>query len=158
MVAAKEGKRLPKLEETKPLDGNEARKLAGRYKGGEKGEKFFDLTERNGRLFAMPGRGGFRAEVKKIGDDLILDDALDFGTRIQRKDGKLILGKDTYERVEVPRPAPPPERWLGLIGEYGWGPQVVLILEKDGKLQVLIEGFFLYPLTEGSGNVFAVPH
>jgi CubicO group peptidase (beta-lactamase class C family)/D-alanyl-D-alanine dipeptidase len=157
MLAAKEGKPLPQLDETKPLDAEEARKLAGRYKGGEKGEKWFDLFERGGRLFALPGRGGMRAEVKKIGDDLILDDTLDYGTRLKRKDGKLVLGATTYERVEVPRPAPPPERWLGLIGEYGWDHQVMLVLERDGKLQVLIEWFFLYPLTEESENVFQFP-
>jgi serine beta-lactamase-like protein LACTB len=157
MLAAKADKPLPKIDETKPLDPAEARKLAGRYKGGEKGEKGFDLFERDGRLFAIPVRGGMRAEVRQLGDDLILDDALDYGTRIKRKDDKLVIGETAYERVEVPRPAPPTERWRGLIGEYGWDHQVMLVLERDGKLQVLIEWFFLYPLTEESENVFHFP-
>ena len=31
-----------------------------------------------------------------------------------------MLGADTYERVPVPMPEPPPERWNGLLGEFGW--------------------------------------
>jgi CubicO group peptidase (beta-lactamase class C family)/D-alanyl-D-alanine dipeptidase len=157
MLAVKEGKALPRLDETRPLDPTEARKLAGHYEGGNKGAKAIDLLERAGRLFALSARGEFRAEVKQLGDDLILDDALAFGTRLKCKDGKLVVGETTYERVEVPCPAPPPQRWLGLIGEYGWDHQVMLILEKDGKLQVLIEWFYLYPLTEESENVFKFP-
>jgi D-alanyl-D-alanine dipeptidase len=50
-----------------------------------------------------------------------------------------------------------PERWAGLIGEYGWDHDILYVLEKDGKLHALIEWFFEYPLEEVSENVFKFP-
>ena len=47
-----------------------------------------------------------------------------------------------------------PQRWMGLIGEYGWDHDVLFILEKEGRLHALIEWFFLYPLEELGENVF----
>lgn len=157
MLAVKDGKPLPQLTETKRLDPEEARQLAGRYQAVDKSDKAIDLLERGGRLFALPSRSELRVEVRQLGDDLVVDDVLAFGAHIKRQDGKLIVGDTTYQRVEVPRPAPPPQRWRGLIGEYGWDHQVMLVLEKDGKLHVLIEWFFLYPLVEESENVFQFP-
>src|SRR5205085_2612332 len=52
---------------------------------------------------------------------------------------------------------PPPAKWLGLIGEYGWDHNTLLILERDGKLNALIEWVFLYPLTEESADVYRFP-
>src|SRR5262249_8249132 len=66
-------------------------------------------------------------------------------------------GKYTYEPIPVEKPKPPPTRWLGLIGEYGWDHDILYILEKDGKLYALIEWFFYYPLKELSENVFQFP-
>ncbi len=45
-------------------------------------------------------------------------------------------------------PPAPPERWRGLIGEYGWDHDVLFILEQDGVLHALIEWFVLEPLEE----------
>src|SRR5262249_45045002 len=113
--------------------------------------------EHNGVLRLLPGRGGFRTEVRALGDKLIVNDRLDHGTKFELKDGKLISGKDTYERVPVAKPEPSPEKWAGLIGEYGWDYNTLYILEKDGKLHALIEWFYLYPLKEESENVYAFP-
>jgi CubicO group peptidase (beta-lactamase class C family)/D-alanyl-D-alanine dipeptidase len=154
MLAARDGKPLPKIEQTTPIDPELAHKLVGRYRSGE---KFFDLDERAGRLYVTPGRGGLRAELRKLGDDLIVDNPIDYGTRFQIRGDKLVVGKDEYERVEVPLPDPPPDKWLGLIGEYGWDHNVLFILEKDGNLYCLIEWFFLYPLKEESADVFQFP-
>src|SRR5207244_7624865 len=70
---------------------------------------------------------------------------------------RLVLGNDTLARVSIDKPQPAPGRWAGLIGEYGWDHDVLVILEKEGKLNALIEWFFLYPLQEDSADVFKFP-
>jgi serine beta-lactamase-like protein LACTB len=57
----------------------------------------------------------------------------------------------------VKEPEPPPAKWLGLIGEYGWDHNTLYILERDGKLTALIEWVFLYPLTEEAADVYKFP-
>jgi CubicO group peptidase (beta-lactamase class C family)/D-alanyl-D-alanine dipeptidase len=154
MLAARRGKPLPTIATTPPLSRELTRRLAGRYKAASKG---IDLLERAGRLWLWPERGGFRTELRGLGDDLIVDDALAYGTRVRREGDKLKLGKDVYERVAVAKPPPAPPKWRGLIGEYGWDHNTLYILEKDGKLQALIEWFFLYPLKEVAKDVYQFP-
>jgi serine beta-lactamase-like protein LACTB len=154
MLAVKQDKPLPHIAVSQPLDAEQARWLAGRYRTGE---KTLDLVESAGRTWVLPKRGGFRAELRSEGTDLITDDRLEYGTRMIPEGDNLRIGKDEWVRVETPRPAPPPERWRKLIGEYGWDHNVLYILEKEGQLYALIEWFFLYPLKEVSDNVFAFP-
>jgi CubicO group peptidase (beta-lactamase class C family)/D-alanyl-D-alanine dipeptidase len=154
MLAVRNGRPLPKIEETRPVAPERARQLAGRYAKDSKG---LDLIARDGKLFAMPLRGGFRAELRTLGDTLITDDRLEYGPKVMPQGEGLLAGKDTLERVDVQRPQPSPERWAGLIGEYGWDYDVLYILEKEGKLHALIEWFFLYPLEEVSPDVFKFP-
>jgi serine beta-lactamase-like protein LACTB len=154
LLAVRQGKPLPKIEEPAPLRPDEARAFAGRYKSGDKA---IDLIERTGKLWVLPVRGGFRMELRRLGDDLITDDRLDYGTRLHPEDGMLRVGKDVYERVATGKPDPSPAKWDGLLGEYGWDHNTLVILEKDGKLHALIEWFFLYPLEEVSENVYKFP-
>ncbi len=53
-----------------------------------------------------------------------------------------------------PRPEAAPARWRGLIGEYGPDADILIVLEKDGKLFALIERTDFEPLAEISTNVF----
>jgi CubicO group peptidase (beta-lactamase class C family)/D-alanyl-D-alanine dipeptidase len=154
MLAVKEGKALPDIEETKPLSVERARQLAGRY---QSGERWLDLLERDGHLWALPDRGGYRLELRTLGDKLIVDDEMDHGLEIEITDKKLKFGGKTYERAAAAKPKPCPEKWLGLLGEYGWDHNTLVILEREGKLHALIEWFFLYPLEEVSANEFAFP-
>jgi serine beta-lactamase-like protein LACTB len=154
MLAAKQGKAAPAIEVTSPLDPEAARKLAGRYRSGD---KVIDLLERGGRVWVLPQAGGFRVELRRKGDVLVTDDWLDFGTEFVAEGDKLHSGKDVYEKGDVTKPEPPPARWRGLIGEYGWDHNTLYVLEKDGRLHVLIEWFFLYPLQEESDDVFRFP-
>ncbi|MHB1424927.1 MAG: serine hydrolase [Gemmataceae bacterium] len=154
MLAVKEGKPLPAIEETKSLTVEKARKLAGRY---QSGGRWLDLLERDGRLWALPDRGGFRLELRELGDRLVVDDQMDFGLKIEVRDDKLHVGGKTYERVPTEKPKSCPEKWRGLLGEYGWDHNTLVILERDGKLHALIEWFFLYPLEELSANEFTFP-
>src|SRR5205823_2603831 len=114
-----------------------------------------DLQERGGKLFAEPVRGGFqRLELRRIGDELMADDRLQRGLRLRVHEDRLTLNGESFARVPRGKPEPPPARWTGLIGEYGWDYDTLYILEKDGKLQALIEWFFLYPLEAVSADVF----
>jgi D-alanyl-D-alanine dipeptidase len=57
-------------------------------------------------------------------------------------------------RPGQPKPSPAPARWRGLIGEYGPDNEILLILEKDGKLFALFKRTELEPLDEVSKNIF----
>src|SRR5262249_579906 len=131
-----------------------AKQLAGKYRTTD---RTFELTEYGGRLYFWSGRGGFRVELRARGDDLIFDDHLAYGQRIAVQGAKLKIGDDGFERLPEKKPEPTPGKWLGLIGEYGPDHNVLYVLEKDGKLHVLIEWFFLYPLEEKGENEYAFP-
>src|SRR6266850_7546914 len=56
-----------------------------------------------------------------------------------------------------PKPSPAPARWLGLIGEYGPDDDIVIILEKDGKLWASFKRTEPEPLDEIARNTFKFP-
>lgn len=161
-TAARDGKTLPdSLPGTEPLAPNVARELDGLYGNGEIA---IELEERNGRLFLTPLRGGFTAEVRARGDTLVVDGKLASGARYVRDASGLVeFSESEKDRVALPRrpsqglPPPPPARWEGLIGEYGWDHNVLYVLERHGRLHALIEWFFLYPLEEITPDVYAFP-
>jgi CubicO group peptidase (beta-lactamase class C family)/D-alanyl-D-alanine dipeptidase len=154
MLAARQGKPLPAIVETKPVPPEETRRLAGRYRHGDKA---VDLLERGGKLWVLPARGGFRVELRATADGLLTDDLLGYGTKVMPDGTALRVGEERYERVTLPRPEPAPAKWAGLIGEYGWDHNTLYILERDGKLHALIEWFFLYPLEQVSADVYRFP-
>ena len=55
------------------------------------------------------------------------------------------------------KPLPAPARWRGLIGEYGPDNDILIILEKDGKLCALLKRVEFSPLDEVSKNIFRFP-
>src|SRR5439155_7505612 len=74
MLAVRSGKAVPTFANTKPVPAELARKLAGRYGGGDDA---IDLMEREGTLHMLPVRGGFEAELRMSGDALVPDGRLD---------------------------------------------------------------------------------
>src|SRR5687768_3502203 len=73
-----------------------------------------------------------------------------------RQIGVLVsLAVCVYAQTNTPKPAPPPARWLGLIGEYGPDSDILYILEKDGKLSASFKRAEAEPLQEISRNIFA---
>jgi CubicO group peptidase (beta-lactamase class C family)/D-alanyl-D-alanine dipeptidase len=154
MLAVKQGQSLPKIETTKPVDPETARKIAGRY---ENGTKFLELRYHGGKLWLYHSRGGFRMELREQADALVTDDVTDYGTKLVPKEDEVRFGTTVYKRVPSRKPEPCPAKWLGLIGEYGWDHNTLNILEKDGMLYALIEWFFLYPLIEESQDVYKFP-
>lgn len=153
MLAVRAGQSIQKMQLTGPVDPELARRLDGKYK---KRNRSMELVERNGRLFVW--RGSFRAEVKALGDTLMTDDRLAYGTKlIPTGQDQIIVHGESYTRVPNYKPKPVPEKLRGLIGEYGWDHNTLYILEKDDQLHALIEWFLLYPLKEITQDVFAFP-
>ena len=57
-----------------------------------------------------------------------------------------------------PKPSPAPARWRGLIGEYGPDDDILIILEKDGRLGVFFKRTKEFEaLTEVDRNIFKFP-
>ncbi len=154
LLALKQGKPLPRLETTEKLDAELARSLAGRYRCKD---QEVELSESAGRLYLTPKKGGVRMEVRGLGKDLMADDVTGYGPMIVRQGESLQIGSDAYARVPAPQPQQVPEKWRGLIGEYGPDHNILYILEKDNRLHALIEWVFLYPLTEVTADVYKFP-
>ncbi|MBN1222849.1 MAG: beta-lactamase family protein [Candidatus Aminicenantes bacterium] len=152
MLAVKNNASLPDLMLSNPVEPETADKLQSRWVSGE---REFDLIVRGSRLY-ISGPGF--AEVRSLGDTLIVDGRLTYGTQIEVRDDHLIMNGNTYAKTAPPEPEPVPEKWQGLIGEYGWDHNILFITVKDGKLQALIEWFFSYPLEEISADVYAFPN
>ncbi len=154
LLAVGEGEPLPEIDMGGPLEPGLAARLAGRY--GE-GDSLVELSARGDRLFATPGVGGYRTEIRAGKDGLREDGVLSFGAPLKVERDTLTFGKITAKKTEALKPEPPPERWKGLIGEYGWDHNTLYILEREGKLHALIEWFEIDPLTEESPDVFLFP-
>jgi len=142
MVARRHGAKPPAYVPATPLPAGRALEVEGRYaRDGE----VVELVERDGRLFATIGRK--RAEVKERDGALWLDDRISWGPRIDVESG----------RVSVDEPSPVPDRWRGLVGEYGWDHNVLVVFEKDDALCALVEWIEIDRLTELSPGSFAFP-
>jgi CubicO group peptidase (beta-lactamase class C family)/D-alanyl-D-alanine dipeptidase len=173
MLAAREGAVLPQPESTAPLSAGAAKQLAGRYVKQGDPEKVIELIDRNDKLFMFREETGsyvqLRAPGKALGTvsarssagmihSLIVDDLLSFGEKIVAGNNQLLLGNEAYIRTKVDKPGPLPEKWRGLVGEYGWDHNILYILENRGKLWALIEWIEYDPLEEVSSNVFKFPN
>jgi D-alanyl-D-alanine dipeptidase/CubicO group peptidase (beta-lactamase class C family) len=173
MLAEVEGARLPQLERTSPVNPELAKKLAGRYVKEGDSEKAVELIESTGKLFMFRAETGSYVQLRRPGQaliadtsvqsagmitSLIVDDLFSFGERIIAGKNQLLIGNDTYTRRAIDKPKPLPEKWRGLIGEYGWDHNILYVLERDGKLWTLIEWIEYDPLQEISPNVFKFPN
>jgi CubicO group peptidase (beta-lactamase class C family)/D-alanyl-D-alanine dipeptidase len=155
MLAAKQGKPLPEIEQTSAIPLERVRQLEGRY--GE-GNDAVDLIAAEDELYLRPVGDGEQLRLRQSGDDLLADGRLGYGLKITPTAGSIRIGDKVLPRVQQEMPAPIPERWKGLIGEYGWDYDTLYIFEHDGKLTALIEWFEYAPLHESSSDVFDFPH
>lgn len=155
MLAVRQGKPLPKIDETSPIPLERVRQLEGRY--GE-GDSAVDLVAQENQLYFRPVGDGFQLRLQQQGDSLIADGRLGYGLKITPVTDGIRIGEKVLPRIKQNMPAPIPERWKGLIGEYGWDYDTLYIFERDGKLTALIEWFEHAPLHESSPNVFDFPH
>lgn len=153
LLARREGRPLAAASLPEPVEPELARRSAGRYV--HEGD-VLELVEKGGQLFADHGRE--RVTVRSHAGILRIDGRLDLGATIEPVDADHVrLGDVLYAREPPARPAPAPERFAGLIGEYGWDHDVLFIYEKEGRLHALIEWIEIDPLTELSEDVFAFP-
>jgi CubicO group peptidase (beta-lactamase class C family)/D-alanyl-D-alanine dipeptidase len=154
MLAAQANQPLPDIRVTTPIGNKAARKLAGHYVGTNNTE---DLIENDGRLFMLPGSGGQQLELRRSGKELVTDDKLGYGTHVSARKNEIQIGPEVLKRTPDSQPPSLPEQWKGLVGEYGWDHDVLYILERDGRLNALIEWFDYAPLQPISDDVFQYP-
>jgi CubicO group peptidase (beta-lactamase class C family)/D-alanyl-D-alanine dipeptidase len=156
VLAFKAGDLFIDHESTSPLHEGFAKSLAGRY---QSAKESFEIDAQGDRAFLMLESGGTLKEIRLLNGPLVVDDGLSFGMTIKPGDEALDIDGTIYKRIpdSVP-PPPPPDKWLGLIGEYGPEFNVLYVLEKGGKLHLLIEWFFQYPLDEVGPDQFKLPN
>ncbi len=155
MRQTRRGLPLDDPPQTTALTPAESSSYAGRY--GE-GEQAIELTARAGRLYLTPLRGGPVQELRSGAEnDLIADGRLGYGLRLIPRPDALQDGPTLLTRRPDLRPAPCPPEWRSYLGEYGWDHDVLYVLEREGKLTVLIEWYDYYPLEQVSPGVFRFP-
>lgn len=156
MLAERENKPIPQPEKTSPVDSQLIRKIAGRYSDGE---QTIELIKRGENLSVIETKGGFEARLRSLGNDLVVDDKFTFGNRLTPSaDGSSVkIGDKTLKLISTGKPSVIPEKWLGLIGEYGPDYNTLYVFERDGKLWILIEQFEYDQLEEVSKDVFNFP-
>lgn len=157
MIATQDGQPLPEYPKTAALATERAKSLVGAY-GREGTSEILKISELNGDVFL--DQGVFRRQLRATSSDgaIVTDDPFGYGSPLVPHGSTGVKYVDTvYERLPDEPPVASPDRWDGLIGEYGWDHNTLYILEKDGQLHSLIEWFYDYPLTEISPNVFAFP-
>ena len=156
MLALRSGKPLPQFKSTTPVPPELAHKLAGRYGDGDDA---VDLMDREGTLHMLPVSGGFESQLRTLDGSLVPDGHLeeDLSSKIIPEDDVLRVHDKPLRRMRLPRPAAESNEFSGLIGQYGWDHDVLFVLEKDGKLNILIEWFEFDPLEQQSRDVFKFP-
>ncbi len=157
MMAAQDNRPLPTYQTTSPIAPERARQLAGRYREVD-GQRMTTITQLAGKVHMQ--RGSHRYELRATGDDggIVTDDVAGFGSPVKLLNPNQIEVDGTlFERLPDAPPADVPNRWRGLIGEYGWDHNTLYILEDQGQLFALIEWFYWYPLTEVDENTFKFP-
>jgi D-alanyl-D-alanine dipeptidase/CubicO group peptidase (beta-lactamase class C family) len=157
MMAQQDGKPLPEYRTTGRVSPQRAKELAGTYREAD-GKRFTRIGELSGDVFMQ--RGSFRYELRAAADDgtILTDDPGGFGMEVRPQGASQIrVGEVTYTRMPDTPPDDIPDRWRGLIGEYGWDHNTLYILEDNGQLYALIEWFYYYPLKEVSDDVFEFP-
>ena len=157
MMAAQDGRPLPDYRSTIPIPTERAAELIGRYQE-VGGERFARISELNGDVFLHRGSARYQLRAAADNGEILTDDETRFGTPVSLNDsGELRIGDTLWRRLADEPPADVPQRWRGLIGEYGWDHNTLYILEDNGQLYALIEWFYYYPLKEVSDNVFEFP-
>jgi CubicO group peptidase (beta-lactamase class C family)/D-alanyl-D-alanine dipeptidase len=139
---------------TSPVSREVGRKIAGRY--GEGGAAI-DLTYLGGKLSMLAVDGGEQQELRQVGNNFIVDGILGYGTTIASLVDGIQIESKTLPRVQNAKPSDTPEKWKGLIGEYGWDHDILYVFEKEGRLAVLIEWVEYDALIQLSDNVFNFP-
>ena len=155
MLAARHGDAPPPIDTSTQVPAPLAHSLAGHYAHGDAAA---DLVYSMGHLYFERAEAGERADLHLLRDTLVADGRLSFGARVIRAgDGAIIVNGDTLRRVAEPEPAPVPDAWRGLIGEYGPDFHTAYVLERHGTLELLADWVDRYPLRQLAADTFAMP-
>jgi CubicO group peptidase (beta-lactamase class C family)/D-alanyl-D-alanine dipeptidase len=153
LLRVHDGRPLPPLMLPDPMTPEMAKKFDGQY---QSGDRRLEMRDRNGTLIATVAT--IMTPLSTVGRDLLIDGRIAYGaTMTPQADGSVTMGALAYRRAEDVKPPEAPEKWLGLVGEYGWDHNILYVLEREGKLYALVEWFFLYPLDEVGPDLFAFP-
>lgn len=148
------GQKLLHIPSTIELSPSKLEKSAGRY---QSGEAVVWLTAKKGKLYYEPP-GGTRKQLTALSEnEFITDDYSGYGQEIsivrQKEKVAGIKINGTFYTGTEKEGFP----WQNLIGEYGPDYNITQVYEKDGKLTVLVEWFYEYPLRYIEGLRFAFP-
>jgi CubicO group peptidase (beta-lactamase class C family)/D-alanyl-D-alanine dipeptidase len=154
ILAQRAGKPLAVPPATRPVPWEVGHKLVGRY---GMGEEALDISYLDGRLSLLKAAGGEQLELRKLGDQLIVDGVMGYGLNVVPVNDGIRVGPKTLPRVPIPKPDASQANFRGLIGEYGWDHDILYVFEKDQQLNVLIEWMEFDRLTQVSGNTFNFP-
>jgi CubicO group peptidase (beta-lactamase class C family)/D-alanyl-D-alanine dipeptidase len=148
------GKPLTLPPATSAVSAEIGRALVGRY-GTD--DEAVDIAYLDGRLSLLKLAGGEQLELRKLGDDLIVDGATGNGIKVAPTRDGIRTGSKTLTKMSTPKPGGNVAKFQGLIGEYGWDHDILYVFEKDQQLNVLIEWFEFDRLTQISDDVFNFP-
>lgn len=154
MLAVKQGKPLPEIEETAAIPFDRVRQLEGRY---GQSDGAVDIVAQEDELYLRSVGDGEQVRLRQLDSDLIEDGRLGYGGTVTPVAGGIRIGDKILPRVQEKMPAAAPQLWKGLIGEYGWDYDTLYIFERDGKLTALTEWFEYAPLQESSEDIFDFP-
>jgi CubicO group peptidase (beta-lactamase class C family)/D-alanyl-D-alanine dipeptidase len=154
VLAMRTGKPISLPSPTGPITREIGRKAAGRY--GE-GDAATDLTYLGGKLNMLSVEGGAQQELRQQGSDFIVDGTVGYGMEVVPTHGGMKIGSKILPRTQIAKPAAAPDKWKGLIGEYGWDHDILYVFEKETRLGVLIEWTEYDALTQESDDVFNFP-
>src|SRR5262249_19808790 len=99
ILAAREGQPLPRLLAPKLVDADWQKRIEGTWLD-EKTKRGVTVEVLGGKVWLWPHRGGMRVELRQIGDELIVDDRLGFGARINWVNGHPKVGDASWKRNE----------------------------------------------------------
>lgn len=154
VLAQRAGKPLTLPPPTSAVSPELGRPLIGRYRDGDDA---LDMTYLDGRLSLLRASGGEQAELRKLGDELMVDGITGYGIEVEPTANGIQVGSKTLPKVSAAKPDESGAKFRGLIGEYGWDHDILYVFEKDHQLNVLIEWFEFDRLTQISDDVFDFP-
>jgi D-alanyl-D-alanine dipeptidase/CubicO group peptidase (beta-lactamase class C family) len=161
------GGEIPRGLTTTSIAPSVARDLAGTY---ESLDDTVEVLARDTIAYLWRFRGSTRGTIRAVGGlpqagvpALIVDDKLAVRPSVAMRGsggaaGIALDSGPAFRRMGASIPADVPARWRGLIGEYGTDANTVYLLERTGRLSVLVDWFYEFPLTEVGVDRFVMPN
>lgn len=154
---------MPNWVTTSAVPAADATRLSGRYASGDSALELTYVTAASdsdastAQLVERSTRGGSRGVLRQLGDTLVRDDRLGFGTRARPRGDTLIVAGTGFVRTRAEAPAPAPPEIAKLVGEYGSDRSILYILEDRGAIDALVDWHYESPLTPHTDSTFTFP-